>query len=93
MTSIRALSLAVVLAVGLPSASFAVTGRDENGNPNGTPGSQTAPNQASMTDQTAPHGNGQVPPGGTTVGPASGNRDTGLGYGKGGGENSPVGKR
>jgi hypothetical protein len=91
MTSIRALSLAVVLAVGLPSASFAVTGRDDNGNPNGTPGSQTTPGQTSM--QTAPHGNGQMPPGGTTVGPASGNRDTGLSYGKGGGENSPVGKR
>jgi hypothetical protein len=94
MRLIRTLSLGVVLAAGVASPSFAVTGRDAEGNPNGAPtGTATqAPGQYGVTNQTGPHGNGQVPPGGTTVGPGSGSRDNRLGYGKGDGENSPVGK-
>ena len=91
---IRTLSLAGVLAAGVISASFAVTGRDAAGNPNGAPAgtANQAPTQYGATGQTGPHGNGQVPPGGTAVGPGSGNSDNRPGYSKGGGENSPVGK-
>jgi hypothetical protein len=89
----RTFALAAALTMGIASAGFAATGRDGAGNPNGaTNGMSTAPDQHKA--QSAPHGNGQVPPGGTTVGPASGNTsDSRGGYAKGGGENSPVGKQ
>jgi hypothetical protein len=79
---IRTLSLAGVLADGVISASFAVTGRDGAGNPNGAPAgtANQAPTQYGATGQTGPHGNGQVPPGGTTVGPGSGNSENRPGY-------------
>jgi hypothetical protein len=92
MTSLRALSLAVVLIGGIPASGFAVTGRDAAGNENGTPGSLTGPNQLGPTDQTT----SQTPPAGagTTVGPAAQNpQKPPLGYAKGPGENSPVGKK
>ena len=43
MTSLRALSVAVLLIGGIPAAGFAATGRDAQGNENGTPGSLTGP--------------------------------------------------
>ena len=53
MTSLRTLSLAVLLVGGIPAAGFAVTGRDAEGNPNGTPGTLTGPplNQPSASSQ------------------------------------------
>lgn len=94
MTTIRTLCLAAVITAGVPSIAFAVTGRDAAGNPNGAPPATTSqtPGQYGATDENGPHGNGQVPRGGTTVGPNSGNGDTRPGYAKQGGENSPVGK-
>jgi hypothetical protein len=81
------------MLVGVPSTSFAITGRDAAGNENGTPASLTGPpNQPGSTDQTT----GQTPPAGTgtTVGPAAQNpQNPPLGYAKGSGENSPVGKK
>ena len=79
MNSIRTLGLAAIVSAGLASAAFAVTGNDSTGKPNGTAG---------MT-QTSPSGTG------TSVGPGAADRDTDkpLGYGKGAGENSSVGKR
>ena len=76
------------------------TGATSPGSSSGTsygssPGSSSRTSSASsgqLTGQTGPHGNGQVPPGGATVGPGSGNRDNRLGYSKGGDENSPTGK-
>jgi hypothetical protein len=54
MTLLRALSLTVVLIGGLPAAGFAVTGRDAEGNYNGTPRPLTRPplNQPGASDQT-----------------------------------------
>jgi hypothetical protein len=55
MTSLRTLSLAVLLVGGIPAAGFAVTGRDAEGNPNGTPGTLTGPpqNQPGASGQAA----------------------------------------
>ena len=50
MTSLRALSLIALLGASIPSAAFAVTGRDANGVPNGTQGSLTDPNRPSQYD-------------------------------------------
>ena len=90
MRQIRTLGLATVLAAGVASTCFAVTGRDAAGNPNGAPPEtlSQAPSQQA-TGQTGPDANHPV---GTTVGPGSGNHETQLGYGKGSGENSQVGK-
>jgi hypothetical protein len=75
MTSLRTLSLAVLLMGGIPAAGYAVTGRDAEGNPNGTPGSLTGPpsTQPGTSDQM----NGRTPaPGtGTTLGQATQNPD------------------
>ena len=76
MTSLRALALIAVLGAGIPSASFAVTGRDANGVPNGTQGSVTEPNrptQSSMVgaDRFARH----WPPGETGTAPAPGSQN------------------
>jgi hypothetical protein len=95
MNSIRALGLAAIVSVGLASAAFAVTGNDSAGKPNGTAGmTQTSPTEPGKTGsyaggQTSPSGTG------TSVGPGAADRDTNkpLGYGKGAGENSSVGKR
>jgi hypothetical protein len=60
MTPLHKLSLTAVVLVGIPTAGFAVTGLDAEGNPNGTPGSLTAPNPTNpsmsgqMSSQAAP---------------------------------------
>src|SRR5262249_22687935 len=71
----RALSVAVLLIGGIPAAGFAVTGRDAQGNENGTPGSLTGPppNQSGASDQTS--GRAPTPGTGTTLGQASQNPD------------------
>jgi hypothetical protein len=75
MTSLRALSLAVLLIGGIPAAGFAVTGRDAAGNENGTPGSLTGPplSQPGASDQTS--GRAPTPGTGTTLGQATQNPD------------------
>jgi len=95
MNSIRTLGLAAIVSAGLASAAFAVTGNDSTGKPNGTAGmTQTSPTE---TGKTGSYVGGQTSPSGTgtSVGPRAANRDTNepLGYGKGAGENSSVGKR
>jgi len=89
----RTFGLVAILAAGVASAGYAAMSTDEAGNPTGAPAETAirAPGHRS-NGQIGPHGNGQVPLGGTTVGPGSGNNDTRLGYAKGEGENSPVGK-
>ncbi len=59
MRSLRAFSLAVLLMGNIPTAGFAVTGRDAAGNENGTPGSLTGPplNKPGASDQM----NGRTP--------------------------------
>jgi hypothetical protein len=75
MTSLRALSLAVLLVGGIPAAGFAVTGRDAEGNENGTPGALTGPplNQTGRSDQTS--GQAATQGTGTTLGRATQNPD------------------
>jgi len=95
MTSMRTLGLAAVLSAGLAATGLAVTGNDSTGKPNGTAGMiQTSPAE---TGRTGSYANGQTPPAGTgtSAGPGSMNHDSDkpLGYGKGPGESSSVGKR
>ena len=73
MTPLRILSLAAVVLVSIPTAGFAVTGRDAEGNPNGTPGSLTAPTDQSMSGQRSSQA--AAPRTGITVGPASQDQD------------------
>ena len=93
MRLIRALGLAAILSGGLASAAFAVTGNDSTGKPNGTAGmTQTSPTE---TGKTGSYAGGQPSGTGTSVGPGAAKHDTNkpLGYGKGAGENSSVGKQ
>jgi hypothetical protein len=80
MTSLRALSLVAVLGIGIPSAAFAVTGRDANGVPNGTQGSLTDPNRPSQYDMFGANrlaASRHMPPGetGMAIAPGSQNHD------------------
>jgi hypothetical protein len=98
MTSLRALALTAVLGAGVPSAVFAVTGRDANGIPNGTQGSVTEPNRPSQYDMFGANrlaASRHLPPGvtGAAVAPGSQNHDPNrpLGLGKAPGDSSPAG--
>jgi hypothetical protein len=75
MTSLRTFSLAVLLVGGIPAAGFAVTGRDAEGNPNGTPGTLTGPqlNQPGASGQV--NGRASTAGTGTTLGQATQNED------------------
>ena len=89
MTWLRALSLVALPGAGIPSAAFAVTGRDANGIPNGTQGSLTDQNRGA--DLFARH----APPDEIGTAPARGsqNHDPNrpLGFGKAPADNSPTG--
>jgi hypothetical protein len=98
MTSLRALALIAVLGAVIPSATFAVTGRDANGVPTGTQGSLTEPNRPSQYDMVGADrfaASRHMPAGetGTAVAPGSQNHDPNrpLGLGKAPGDNRPAG--
>jgi hypothetical protein len=96
MTLIRTIGLAAALSMGVASTAFAVTGRDDTGKPNGT-AALSDHSSGGDSANTGSYAAGQTPPAGTgtSVGPGSANHDANkpLGYGKGAGENSSVGKR
>jgi hypothetical protein len=75
MTSLRTLSLAVLLVGGIPAAGFAVTGRDAEGNPNGAPGTLTGQplNQPGASGQAS--GRASTAGTGTALGQATQNED------------------
>jgi hypothetical protein len=75
MTSLSTLSLAVLLVGGIPAAGFAVTGRDAEGNPNGTPGSLTGPPPSQPAASGQAGGRASTAGTGTTLGQATQNED------------------
>jgi len=89
MRSILSLGLATLLAIGAANTGQAAIGSEQARQANSenaaqAPGGTGKTGQAGQNDRNSGTG--------ATVGPSSGNHDTSLGYAKGAGENSDVGK-
>ncbi len=100
MRTLGTVSLAAVLLAATAGTGFAAIGSDEarEANARNAAGAttQTAPgaNQPGRTGQANPSVSGQAPGAGNSVGPGAGGdtANTPLGYAKGAGESSKVGK-